>query len=120
MAGDLGVVSHAGLRLLSDVADEVGLTDGLTAAMAPTKVHRRGHDRGQVLVELAVMIADSGEAISDLAVLRNQPALFGEVASDPTAWRTLRSVDGAGLDRIRSARSAARAAVWAAGADPGF
>jgi hypothetical protein len=119
-AGGLGVVSHGGARLLSDVADEVGLTGGLTAAMAPTKLRRRGHDRGQVLADLAVMIADGGEAISDLAVLRNQPALFGEVASDPTAWRTLRSVDGAGLDRIRSARSAARAAVWAAGADPGF
>ena len=72
------------------------------------------------MADLAVMIADGGEAISDLAVLRNQPALFGEVASDPTAWRTLHSVDGAALDRIRSARSAARRLVWAAGADPGF
>ena len=30
------------------------------------------------------MFADGGEAISDLAVLRDQPALFGPVASDPT------------------------------------
>jgi hypothetical protein len=56
--------------------------------MARTKTRRRGHDRGWVLVDLTVMIADGGEAISDLAVLRNQPALFGEVASTPTAWRT--------------------------------
>ena len=68
------VVAHAGSRLLCDVADSVGLTDGLSAAMAPTKTRRRGHDRGRVLVDLAVMLADGGEAISDLAVLRDQPA----------------------------------------------
>lgn len=35
------------------------------------------------------MLADGGEAIADLAVLRDQCALFGPVASDPTAWRLL-------------------------------
>jgi hypothetical protein len=35
------------------------------------------------------MLADGGEAIADLAVLRDQAALFGPVASDPTAWRLL-------------------------------
>jgi hypothetical protein len=114
------VVSHTGARLLSDLADETGLTGGLSAAMAATKQRRRGHDRGQVLVDLAVMIADGGEAISDLAVLRDQPDLFGGVASTPTAWRTLEAVDAAGLERIAAARADARRQVWAAGADPGF
>ena len=40
------VVGHAGARLLSDLADEVGLTVGLSDAMAPTKKRRRGDDRG--------------------------------------------------------------------------
>jgi hypothetical protein len=114
------VVAHAGSRLLCDLADELGLTDGLSAAMAPTKQRRRGHDRGRVLVDLAVMLADGGEAISDLAVLRDQPNLFGEVASLPTAWRTLEAVDEAALVRIAAARAAARAQAWAEGADPGF
>ncbi len=114
------VVGHAGARLLSNLADAVGLTAGLTRSMAPTKKRRRGHDRGQVLVDLAVMIADDGETISDLATLRDQPELFGEVASTPTAWRTLEAVDGAAQQRIATARAAARAAVWDAGADPGF
>lgn len=114
------VVGHAGARLLSDLADATGLTDGLSAAMAPTKQRRRGHDRGQVLVDLAVMVADDGEAISDLATLRDQPELFGEVASTPTAWRTLEAVDEAAQERIAAARASARASVWAAGADPGF
>ncbi len=66
------------------------------------------------------MIADGGTAISDLAVLRDQPSLFGEVASTPTAWRTLEAIDDAALGRIAAARAAARRRVWAAGADPGF
>ena len=115
-----GVVGHAGARLLADLADRVGLTSGLSTAMAPTKQRHRGHDRGQVLVDLAVMIADGGTTISDLAVLRDQPSLFGDVASTPTAWRTLDAVDNPALERIATARSRARSNVWAAGADPGF
>jgi hypothetical protein len=115
-----GVVAHAGARLLWDLADRVGLRGGLSTAMAPTKQRRRGHDRGQVLTDLAVMIADGGTTISDLAVLRDQPNLFGPVASTPTAWRTLEAIDDAVLGRIAVARAAARRQVWAAGADPGF
>jgi hypothetical protein len=115
-----GVVAHVGARLLSDLADRVGLRGGLSTAMAPTKQRRRGHDRGQVLTDLAVMIADGGTTISDLAVLRDQPNLFGPVASTPTAWRTLEAIDDAVLGRIAVARAAARRQVWAAGADPGF
>ena len=88
--------------------------------MAPTKKRRRGHDRGQVLVDLAVAIADGATAISDLRVLADQPALFGDVASVPTTWRTLEAVDEAALERIASARATARAEAWAAGLDPGF
>jgi hypothetical protein len=115
-----GVVGHAGARLLSDLADQLGLTAGLSTAMLPTKQRLRGHDRGRVLADLAVMIADGGTAIADLAVLRDQPNLFGEVASTPTAWRTLEAVDGGALERIAQARAAARRRAWAAGADPGF
>jgi hypothetical protein len=102
------------------MADELGLTEAFSAAMMPTKQRNRGHDRGEVLVDLAVMVADGGEAMSDLAVLRNQPSLFGEVASNATAWRALEAVDDAALARLKAARAQARAAAWAAGADPGF
>ena len=109
-----------GARLLCELADELGLGHGLSAAMAPTKKRRRGHDRGQVLVDLAVAIADGATTISDLRVLADQPALFGEVASVPTTWRTLEAVDAAALERIARARARARAEAWAAGLDPGF
>ena len=68
----------------------------------------------------AVAIADGASAITDLRVLADQPGLFGEVASVPTAWRSLAAVDQDALARIATARAAARAAAWAAGADPGF
>ncbi len=118
--GGRGVVAHAGARLLCDLADRLGLSAGLSAAMAPTKRRRRGHDRGHVLVDLAVALADGATAISDLRALADQPALFGEVASVPTAWRTLEAVDDAALGRIATARAQARARAWAAGMDPGF
>ena len=113
-------VNHAGARVLAELADESGLTAALSTAMAPTKQRRRGHDRGEVLTDVAVMLADGGETISDVAVLRDQPALFGDVASHPTVWRTLQAVDDAALERIKHARAQARARAWAAGADPGF
>jgi hypothetical protein len=118
--GGQGVVAHAGARLLCELADSVGLSVGLSAAMAPTKQRRRGHDRGEVLVDLAVAIADGATTITDLQVLANQPALFGEVASTATAWRTLEAIDDAALARIAEARATARRAAWEVGMDPGF
>lgn len=115
-----GVANHVGARLLSDLAAAVGLSSALSCAMAPTKQRRRGHDRGEVLADLAVAIADGGETISDLATLRDQPDLFGPVASHATVWRTLAAIDDAALARIKQARAEARAVAWAAGADPGF
>lgn len=113
-------MNHAGARLLSDLADDVGLTGALSRALAPTKQRRRGHDRGRVLADLAVMVADGGTRISDVAVLRDQPKLFEGVASTPTAWRTLEAVDHAALERVAAARAQARAQAWERGADPGF
>ena len=119
--GAKNVMCHVGARLLMDLADDVGLTDALSAAMAPTKARRRGHDRGQVLVDLAVGLADGATRISDVGrVFGPQPELFGEVASTATTWRTLEAMDGPTLERVASARAAARRAAWAAGADPGF
>lgn len=115
-----GQANHAGARLLADLADAVGLTSALSQAMAPTKKRRRGHDRGDVLVDVAVAIADGAETISDLAVLRHQPDLFGTVASHATVWRTLNAIDDKALGRIKTARAQARRQAWAAGADPGF
>jgi Transposase DDE domain group 1 len=113
------VVGHAGARLLADLADATGLSAAMSEALAPLRRRDRGHDPGRVAVDLAVMLADGGEAIADLAVLRDQSELFGPVASDPTAWRILDGIDTAALDRIRAARAQARELAWAQAAETG-
>jgi hypothetical protein len=113
-----GIVGHAGARLISGMAEAVGLGDAWSAAMAPTTRRRRPIDPGWVLVDLAVTLADGGDCLSDLRVLRDQPELFGRVASGPTAWRVIDSIDEAVLDALRAGRARARAAAWAAGGAP--
>ncbi len=107
-----GVVAHAGSVGLRLLADRTGLTDELSRAMA-----RRSfvpvHDRGRVLVDVAVMIADGGEAIADIDVLRHQSGVLGPVASAPTVWRTLDEVTAARLRKIAAARARCRRHVWA-------
>ena len=76
-----GVVAHAGARLLADLAEATGLTRAFSQALSGSRVRGGGHDPGRVAADLAVMLADGGQAISDLAVLREQPDLFGPVAS---------------------------------------
>lgn len=113
-----GVVSHAGSRLLAELAQGLGLTAGLSEAMAPTRERRSAHDRGKVLIDLAVMLADGGDCLANLATLRNEPGLFGIVASDPTAWRVMNAITKQQLGAIATARAKARAKAWAAGARP--
>ncbi len=104
--------------MLADMAEESGLQDDLSEALSPLVRRRRKHDPGRVLVDLAVMAADGGGYSSDLAPLRDQPVLFGPVASQPTAWRLLDKIDDSLRDRINTARAEARARVWAAGLAP--
>lgn len=114
-----GVVSHAGSRLLADVADAAGVSAALSDALAGLRERRSGHDPGRVLTDVAVMLADGGEAISDLAVLRDQPDVFGTVASTATAWRVLDAVDDDALARVRAARAQARERAWLMRAEAG-
>jgi hypothetical protein len=113
-----GLVSHAGTALLRELATETGLVKGWTAALMDTYRLPPLHAPGQVLVDLAVTIADGGDALRHLRTLRDQPKLFGLVASDPTAWRVVDKVDAARLDALRAARAQARERAWAAGAGP--
>jgi hypothetical protein len=84
-----GVVSHAGSRLLADIADRTTLTAELAVALAGLRKARARHDPERVLVDMAVAIADGATTISDVAVLADQVELFGAVASDSTCWRLL-------------------------------
>jgi hypothetical protein len=108
------LVSRAGSALVAQVADKVGLTPALSLGLAAVKQRRRGHDPGRVIRDLAVMLADGGECVSDLGAVREQDALFGPVASDSTAFRIvdrIASTPGL-LDAVRVAHARARARFW--------
>ena len=114
-----GLVSRAGVALLRELTVDTGLAAGWTNALLDTyKSLPAVHAPGRVLADLAVVIADGGDALEHLATLRDQEKLFGRVASDATAWRCVERVDDAHLDRLRSVRAAARERAWAAGAGP--
>ena len=113
-----GVVSHAGVGLLRELAEQTGLVDGVTAALIDTYKQVPRHAPGRVFADLAVAIADGADAISGIAVLADREELFGPVASLPTAWRVLDRIDAVRLPAVRAARAVARERAWAAGAAP--
>jgi hypothetical protein len=67
-----------------------------------------------VIRDLAVMLADGGECVSDLGAVRDQEALFGAVASDSTAFRIIDRIasEPGLLDALRAAHARARERFW--------
>ena len=99
-----GFCSHAGALLLVNLADRLGLTKGsqkrcraLVSAVPLTMM--------EILRDLIVTSVAGGQHLSDLAALRDQPDLFGNVASDSTAFRL---ISGSGRPSWRACASLAR------------
>jgi hypothetical protein len=114
------VAAHAGAVVLAELADRVGLTAAL-GRRANLGTGHGAYDRGAVLRDLVVMLADGGDCVSDLAALRDQPLLFGQVASTATAWRVVAeevAADPKGLAAVWAALAVARQHAWAVGAAP--
>ena len=114
-----GLVGHAGAALLAKLAERLGLPAEVDRWAGRGQPSRARHRAGTVVVDLAVMLADGGDCLSDLAALRDQPGLFGPVASTPTAWRVIERLAGVGeqgLAGLRLARARARRQAWQAGA----
>lgn len=110
-------MSHAGSRLLADVAARTTLSAQLAESLAVLRRPRARHDPGRVLVDVAATVADEATTISDIAVLADQSELFGSIWVD--LGRTRRfggcstKLEGARLGAVASARAAAREVVWA-------
>jgi hypothetical protein len=115
-----GLVSHAGTALLAETADRVGLTCALDRVLGDLFERTPTHSPGRVVRDLAVMLADGGEALCDLGTVRDQEALLGAVASDATAYRLIERIaaDPDALEAIRGARAEARSRAWRRGARP--
>ncbi|WP_256842951.1 hypothetical protein [Ornithinimicrobium cryptoxanthini] len=113
------MVAHAGGAGLRLLADRNGLADEFSEAMA-RRTFVPVHDRGRVLVDVAVMLADGGEAIGDIDVLMHQCdvlghqcGVLGPVASAPAVWRALDEVIPGLLKKMATARPRTRRHVWA-------
>ena len=109
------VVSHAGAVLLAATASRIGLDRELSAALRPWMRPLAVHDPGKVLLDLAIAVAIGGDCLADIAQVRSEPGVFGQVASDPTVSRlidTLAADAPAALAAINTARAAVRARVW--------
>ena len=96
-----------------------GAAPGRPRPAIPNPEHLRGckgsygHHPLTAWCDTAVMIADGGRVLSDLASLRDQAELFGPVASDPTLWRALEEIGPDQRARIAAARARIRRHVWA-------
>ncbi|MQY30932.1 IS1380 family transposase IS1676 [Nocardia sp. RB56] len=110
-----GVVAQAGAVALARVAAKTGLDQALSQALAPWRTPLAVHDPGKIVLDLAMAVALGGDCAADIALLRNEPGVFGSVASGPTVSRlvTTLAADAAKvLSALRSARARARAAAW--------
>jgi hypothetical protein len=117
VVGDERLVSHAGVALLAELADRLGLTRALERLVVGRHGRARRHQPARVLRDLIVMLADGGDCLSDLRLLDGCDGVLGPVASIPTAWRALEAVAQQGEDglaALRAARAHARARAWRA------
>jgi hypothetical protein len=61
--------------LLAQVADKTGLSRALSRELAALQKRAGSRDRGRVIRDLAVMLADGGDCVTDLGAVRDQAVL---------------------------------------------
>ena len=115
-----GVVSHAGVGMLRELADLTGLSSQVTGALTDTYCGPWTHAPGELFADLAAGVADGADCVDGVGKLLGERShVFGPVASGTTLWRLLdERIDATHLPRIREARAYAREQAWAAGAAP--
>jgi Transposase DDE domain group 1 len=115
-----GVVSHAGMGMLRELADRTGLSAQVSAALADTYRGPWVYAPGEVFADLAAAVADGADCIDGVGQLcGDREHAFGAKASTTTMWRLIdERIDAAHLPAVRTARAGARAAAWEAGAAP--
>ena len=115
-----GVVSHAGVGILREVAGLTGLSAQVTAALADTYRGPWTYAPGAVFADLAAAVAGGADCIDGVGQrCGDREHVFGAAASTTTMWRLVDArIDAKHLPGIRAARAHAREKAWAAGAAP--
>ena len=82
-----GLTGRAGLSLVAEAAKAIGATAALSKAVGRSRSWSL-HDPGKVLRDVALTLADGGDALRHMKVIDGQSELFGSVASSATrvAW----------------------------------
>lgn len=112
-----GMVSQAGATVLLETIRALGLDHALSQQLRPWRKPLARHDPGKIVLDQVVSLALGGDCLADIDRLRDQPGVFGQVASDPTVSRlitTLAAEKPAVLKALNTVRARARAAAWAA------
>ena len=114
-----GLTGRAGLSLVAETAKATGLSRGLSKALGKARSWSL-HDPGKVIRDVALTLADGGDALRHMTVIDRQPELFGLIASPATTCRTITAVaeDPVAMAALADARAAARERAWRAGAAP--
>lgn len=116
---DAALVSAAGSAggvLLTTTADVTGLSRALREGLSPWRKPLAVHDPAKVLTDLAVTLALGGDCLSDAALIRSEPRIYGRVASEAIVSRTITTLSRDAttvLSAVAAARKTARAAAWA-------
>ncbi|HUZ40635.1 MAG TPA: IS1380 family transposase [Acidimicrobiales bacterium] len=111
--GGKGVAAHVGPHALGSLADALGLGSALTSCIEPSGERPLRHDRGKVLMQMALVLTGGGESCADVEHLRAQSELFGDVPSDSTVYRTFHEFDAAQRENFARALADVRQKIWA-------
>ena len=109
-----GLVSRAGAVLLRETMRVTGLGRGLSEGLARWRAPRAVHDPGKIVADLAAAMALGGDCLADIAVLREQPALAGPVASDPVVSRLVSTLAQDGPRALKAIRRDTASPRWPA------
>lgn len=108
-------VGQAGGLLLVETLRATGLDRVLSARLARWRKPLAVHHPGKIICDLAIGLALGGACLADIAALRDEPGIYGRVASDATVSRLIKLL-GSDPDRaiaaIGLARKTARQTAW--------
>jgi hypothetical protein len=87
-------VNQAGLVTVVETIRATGLDRLLTEGLAKWDLPRATHKTGKVLLDLALAVIAGGDQLADAGLVRGQPDVFGQVASEPVVSRTIARLAG--------------------------
>lgn len=85
-------LGHAGGLLLTETVHTSSLGHHLKTALTPWKKPFAVHDPAKILLDLAITLGLGGDALSNTTAVRDEPDLYGPVASNPTITRIIQTL----------------------------